>query len=110
MILHICLKSNWEESLKDRVYRGDTLESDGYIHCSKPNQVLEVANYIFKGEKGLVLLVIDESKVDQKIKYEDAGNGKFYPHIYGPLNLDSVIKVIDFPPQENGCFELPVLV
>ena len=64
---------------------------------------------MFKGKSGLILLVIDDSKVTPEIKYEDAGNGKLYPHIYGPLNIDAVVKVVDFPPKSDGSFELPNL-
>jgi uncharacterized protein (DUF952 family) len=65
-----------------------------------------VADYIFRGRPGLLLLVIDEAKVKEKVEYEDAGNGKLYPHIYGPLNLDAVIDTVAFPPQEDGTFVL----
>ncbi len=30
-----------------------------------------------------------------------------FPHIYGPINLDAVIQVLDFEPDENGDFTLP---
>jgi uncharacterized protein (DUF952 family) len=107
IILHICNKNTWEESLKNLKYEGDTLKTEGFIHCSTKEQVIEVANYIFKGKEDLILLAIDESKVTPEIKYEDAGNGKFYPHIYGPLNTDAVIKTFEFNSNKDGNFELP---
>jgi uncharacterized protein (DUF952 family) len=109
MILHICTKEAWEDAVKTGFYKGDTLASQGFIHCSTPEQVVEVADYMFKNKSGLILLVIDDRKITQEIKYEDAGNGKLYPHIYGPLNADAVLKVIDFPPKQDGTFELPDL-
>jgi uncharacterized protein (DUF952 family) len=109
MILHICTKEAWEYAVEIGSYKGDTLASQGFIHCSTPEQVVEVADYIFKGKSGLILLVIDDQKVIQEIKYEDAGNGKLYPHIYGPLNTDAVIKIVDFPAKKDGTFELPDL-
>ena len=109
MILHIVKKDIWDEALKIGEYRGDTLASDDFIHCSKPDQVIEVADYIFQGTQGLILLLIDEDKVTSEIKYEDPGNNKLYPHIYGPLNTDAVLKTIDFPANENGTFSLPNL-
>lgn len=107
MILHIIKNEQWEFAQQAGEYRGDTLATEGFIHCSMPEQVIEVANYIFHGVQGLILLVIDENKVTSKIKYEDPGNGKSYPHIYGPLNIDAVIKTVDFPPNQDGTFSLP---
>lgn len=109
MILHICTKNTWEEAKKIKLYEGDTLKTQGFIHCSKAEQVIEVANYLFKGRSDLILLVIAEKSVQAEIKYEDAGDGDLYPHIYGPLNIDAVIHVVDFPSNEDGDFELPKL-
>jgi len=96
IIFHIALKKDWERSKGRNEYRGDTLDSEGFIHCSTSEQIDEIAQYLFKGKKDLVLLEIDEAKVKPKIKFEDAGNGKLYPHIYGPLNIDAVVNVRDF--------------
>ena len=110
MILHICSKKDWDDAKADGVYVADTLSSQGFIHCSTPEQVIEVADYMFKGQSDLVLLLIDEKKVNKEIKYEDAGNGKLYPHIYGPLNIDAVDDTRDFPSDSDGMFKLPELV
>ena len=109
MILHIVNKRAWEDAKQIGEYRGDTLETEGFIHCSKPDQVIEVANYVFQGTQGLILLVIDEAKVTSEIKYEDPGNKNLYPHIYGPLNIDAVVRAIDFDVKEDGTFSLSVL-
>lgn len=44
-------------------YRCRSLDSEGFILCSTPDQVVEVANYLFRGQRGLVLLVIDPESV-----------------------------------------------
>lgn len=107
MILHICSSDAWKAALSSGSYLGDTLLTEGFIHCSTKDQVIEVADYIFRGRAGLLLLLIDEAKIKEKIKYEDAGNGKLYPHIYGPLNLDAVIDAVEFSAQADGTFVLP---
>ena len=31
----------------------------------------------------------------------------FFPHVYGPINLDAVIRTVDLVPNEQGNFILP---
>ena len=66
-----------------------------------------MANAFYAAQKGLVLLCIAVDKVHPEIKYEKGENQEFYPHIYGPLNLDSVVLVAPFEPGEDGKFVLP---
>lgn len=106
VILHITKRENWEEAKLRQVYRGDTLVSEGFIHCSTPKQVIKVANALFRARKGLVLLCIDTAKVQSEIRYEGTGT-ELHPHIYGSLNIDAVIKVLDFEPRKDGTFTLP---
>ena len=84
-----------------------SLDSEGFIHCSTPDQVVEVANYPYRGQRGLVLLVIGPESVVPSIRYEEAGNGKLYPHTYGPLNVNAVVGVKAFKPSADGTFQLP---
>jgi len=88
-------------------YRGDTLDSQGFIHCSTSQQVIRVANALYCAQRGLVLLCIDTIRVQSEIKYENAGSEELYPHIYGPLNVDAVVQVLNFEPTEDGKFVLP---
>ena len=107
VILHITKREYWEKAKLEGVYRGDTLDSDGFIHCSTSKQIVKVANNLFHAKKGLVLLCIVTNKVRSKIRYECAGSEELYPHIYGPLNIDAVINVADFEVAKNGKFKLP---
>jgi uncharacterized protein (DUF952 family) len=52
-------------------------------------------------------LVIDPHLVTSEIRREDGGNGNFYPHIYGPLNVNAVTAVVAFERNPDGSFVLP---
>ncbi len=106
IILHITQRKQWEQAKLVQSYRGDTLDSEGFIHCSTPLQVIKVANSFFANQNGLILLCIDTDKVGAEIKYEGFEEEHF-PHIYGSLNLDAVFKVVDFALGKDGKFELP---
>jgi uncharacterized protein (DUF952 family) len=105
--LHIAKLEQWEQTESIRVYKSDTLNSDGFIHCSTPQQVVKVANAVYHGQRRLVLLVIKPSKVQSEIRFEKSEGEELYPHIYGPLNVDAVIKVHSFEPNQDGNFKLP---
>lgn len=106
MIYHIVSKSDWAAVGESAVYRGDTLDIEGFIHCSTVEQVLDTANFLFKGRDDLLLLKIDPQKLSAPVKYEDAGDGRLFPHIYGPMEVSAVVKIVDFPSGENGMFDL----
>jgi uncharacterized protein (DUF952 family) len=106
-ILHITQDKQWKQAKVVGTYRGDTLDSEGFIHCSTPTQIIKVANTFFQNQKELVLLYIDSNKVKPEIRYEGVEDNELFPHIYGALNIDAVFKVIDFEHGEDGLFELP---
>ena len=105
-IYNIIQRVEWENAKLLGNYRADSLNTEGFIHCSTRSQLIRTANKFFKNQTGLVLLFIDESKVKAEIKYESADNDLF-PHIYGELNLGAVYQVIDFEPDAEGLFNLP---
>lgn len=115
MILHITTHREWEKAQMEGEYTAPSLNSEGFIHCSTLKQTADTANIFFKGQNGLVLLCIDENKLESVCKYEDPTGGgqhdpsvgSLFPHIYGPINISAVIRVVDFPTSENGFFVLP---
>lgn len=108
IITHFTRRSVWEDAKQTGSYTGDTLATQGFIHCSTPEQVTTVANHIARDWDDTILLWIDEAKVPHRIVYENLEGGEiFFPHIYGPLSLDAVIGVTDFTKDSDGNFVLP---
>ena len=108
VLLHITPREDWERAERDGIYRAASLETEGFIHCSTPAQVVGTATRFYRGQTGLVLLVIDAEKLQAEVRYEDA-DGQMFPHIYGPLNLDAVTRVLPFEPSADRTFTLPPL-
>ena len=108
IIYHIAHQHDWQQAEKVGAYTADSLETEGFIHCSTKTQVVEVANNFYKGQQDLVLLCLDETQLTAEVLYEDSHqNGILFPHIYGSINLEAVINVIPFPCDEKGVFQLP---
>ena len=104
LILHIASYEDWEAQKKG-FYQPAAFA--GFIHCSTPEQIIPIANYLFFGKTGLILLLIDQEKIFAQVRYENLEGGeKLFPHIYGLLNLDAVIKVFAFNPDKTGKFAL----
>jgi uncharacterized protein (DUF952 family) len=111
-ILHITTKDDWDRAKRKGTYEAPSLSSEGFIHCSTPRQIVATANRYYRGATDLLLLVIDESSVSAKLKYEppagaQSNQNDLFPHVYGPISLDAVVEIIDFPPGADGTFELP---
>ncbi len=107
LILHIAQREAWEQAKLEGRYDADTRATQGFIHCSTPQQIIKVANALYHGQKELVLLCIDPKKVNSKIRWEGSGKGEEFPHIYGPIDLHAIIKVVDFQPGTDGKFSVP---
>jgi uncharacterized protein (DUF952 family) len=107
LIYHITSGQQWSKARAAGEYRGDTLETEGFIHASVARQVVRVANRFYAGRSGLVLLCINTDKVRPEVRYEPADDGDRFPHIYGPLNVDAVVETLDFPAAVDGTFQLP---
>ncbi len=106
-ILHITDRETWEQARRRGVYHGDTLATEGVIHCSTPHQAARVASAHFRCVTGLVLLCIDPSRVGPEVRYEESEPGEHFPHIYGPLNADAVTNVVAFESGPEGEFIIP---
>ncbi len=107
-IYHLATAADWKRGLKFGNYRTAALKSTGYLHASLAHQVMAVANSVFRGKKGLLLLEIDPRKLKARVKNEDLRrSGAPYPHIYGPINCDAVVATYPFEPKADGTFTLP---
>ena len=94
MIYHVVTKINWQKAMQQGFYEAPSLALEGFIHTSKAEQVQGVLERYYKNQSDLLLLHIDETKLTAPLKYELAPSiNEEFPHIYGRLNLDAVIKI-----------------
>jgi len=113
MILHIVGRAEWNDAQQRGQYAPPPLRAEGFIHCSTLDQLLDTANRFFSGQSDLVVLSIDERRLVAPLRYEAPAIAlgercdERFPHLYGPLNLDAVTRVVDFPSEPDGSFRLP---
>jgi uncharacterized protein (DUF952 family) len=103
-LYHITHPETLEAAKRDGSFEEPSLTSEGFIHCSYVGQMIKTANRFYKGQEGLLILKIDQNLVRAAVKLEPAENGELFPHIYGRINLDAIIAILAFEPDENGEF------
>ena len=114
-IYHIVARDDWDAALAAGSYRPPSLEAQGFVHCSTREQVVETANRFFHGQDGLVLLCIQASRLRPPLRYEPpdmqghtaSTQQALFPHLYGALNPEAVVRVLPFPSRADGSFALP---
>jgi uncharacterized protein (DUF952 family) len=110
-VLHITTAAAWQAALAAGVgYRAPSLDTEGFIHCSTPVQVPWVANRRFRGvTEPRVLLLLDVAALTSELKWESSEPDQPpFPHIYGPIDLGAVLRLIPYPEGPDG-YTLPLL-
>ena len=116
MILHLLSRESWAEAQANGQLVAPSVATEGFAHCSTEHQMVGVANKYYRGVNNMVLLSIDPAKLMSQVKFEPPAHidgspalphEPLFPHIYGPINLDAVSEVINFPCDEHGAFTAP---
>jgi uncharacterized protein (DUF952 family) len=93
MIFHVTTILEWESQLdRDEFFPAD-YEREGFIHCSTEDQLPGVLERYFKDKSGLALIHIDELKLKPELRFEPSTNNEKFPHVYGGINHEAVVKV-----------------
>ncbi|MEO1289199.1 MAG: DUF952 domain-containing protein [Chloroflexota bacterium] len=116
MIYHLTSPIEWQMAQQAGHYSAPSLDSEGFIHCSSKEQVVTVANTFYSHTAELVLLCIEEDKLDAVLKWEapahpdgtpvDESDTQPFPHVYGIINLESVVAFWQMP-KEGDAYQLP---
>lgn len=116
MILHLLARDSWLEAQSQGQLIAPSVATEGFAHCSTEHQIVDVANKYYRGASNIVLIHIDPTKLTSALKFEPPAHidgspalphEALFPHIYGPINLNAVVEVIDFSCDEQGSFSLP---
>lgn len=111
MIYHVSTPDEWASAQRDGAYRfstrGQTLDEVGFIHCSRLDQLAGVLQAFYAGAGPLLLLTIDESRLSSEWRDDEVAPGVFFPHVYGPIDLDAIVAVTALEETPDGGYVLP---
>jgi uncharacterized protein (DUF952 family) len=82
--------------------------ADGYIHLSTCDQLTETVDKHFAGQDDLHVAAVDLGSFGGSLKWEESRGGALFPHLYGPLLLETVIAYGPLERNDDGSVRLPV--
>lgn len=91
LIYHIVLPEVWA-AFDTGLYRHASLETEGFVHCSFADQLDAVIERYYSGEECVVVLEIESDRLMSRMIKEPSTNRDIYPHIYGPVNRDAIVR------------------
>ena len=92
-IYHITTNEWWAKFEGSDYYESPTLHEEKFIHLSTAEQVSGVLERYYAGQTDLLKLHIDTEKLSAELKYEQATNNEFFPHLFGRLNKSAILQV-----------------
>ncbi len=92
-IYHIVLPEVWENSKDQNFYEAESLQTEGFIHCSFAGQLDRVLQRYYKDAEKVLILEIDTEKLTSKLIEEPSTNNEIYPHIFGEINAEAIIGI-----------------
>jgi uncharacterized protein (DUF952 family)/GNAT superfamily N-acetyltransferase len=99
VFVHLIEPALWRVALAEGAVRPPSLESAGFVHLSRPEQVHVPAARLFPGRRDLVLLVVDPARLTDPVRMEPGEPaGELFPHLYGPLPVTAVVAVVPYRP------------
>jgi uncharacterized protein (DUF952 family) len=110
LIYHMCRADEWRDTEARGRYDGSSQDvADGFIHFSTAAQIVESAARHRAGQSGLLLLTVEADRLGAALKWEPSRSGQLFPHLYGPLTREAVVRVDPLPLGPDGKHVFPQL-
>jgi len=94
---------------RDGTFAGAAVDvADGYIHLSTADQLSATVDKHFAGRSDLHVAAVDLGSFGESLKWEESRGGELFPHLYGPLLLETVIAYGPLERDDDGAVKLPV--
>lgn len=93
LIYHVTLPEIWEKFRTRPSYQAESLQTEGFIHCSYANQLEGVLRRYYRSVDRVLILKIETDKLKSKLVVEPSAGGEEFPHIYGRLNHNAVVSI-----------------
>ena len=92
-LFHLVPDGSWSTPSS---YEPASLATDGFVHCSFADQLVDSANRHYPDADELIAVEIDATALDVPLEIEDTmGHGEPFPHIYGAVPAAAITTTHD---------------
>ncbi len=92
-VFHLTTPEDWDAAQSSGLVTPPSLAQEGFIHCSTSEQLDGTIERHFAGTDELRLLELDPA-LDGELRWEESRPGQVYPHLYRPLAVTEVVRVV----------------
>lgn len=109
MIVHLVTNAELEAAKTTGAISPESLNTEGFVHCSAPHQALATATRFYPGRNDLIALIVDDAKFGDMLRWEPPAHPdgspalpseEFFPHLYSALDINAVMESL--PLTWNG--------
>ncbi len=94
---------------RDGTFAGAPIDiADGFVHLSTAEQLTETVDRHFADRSDLHVAAVDLGSFGESLRWEASRGGQLFPHLYGPLLLETVIAYGPLARGGDGQVKLPV--
>ena len=95
LIYHIVTPKVWERFNDADEYEAESLQTEGFIHCSYLGQLERVLERYYKNAGKILILTINPQFLSSELVAEPSTNNEIYPHIYGRINKSAIAAITE---------------
>jgi uncharacterized protein (DUF952 family) len=102
VIIHLATPAEWADAEASGEVAPPSLAAEGFIHCSRLEQVPSTIERHFEGVDELVLLHLDPHGFGDDLRWEEGRPGEDFPHVYRAIRVDEVQAVEPWTREAPG--------
>ena len=107
-IYKICTQSEWNTAVEQNWFIGSADDlRDGFIHFSTMSQLAETIRRHFSNRHDLLVVAVNVDTPGDALKWEPSRGGELFPHLYGPLKVESALYAAPLAINSDGTVQLP---
>ena len=70
VIVHLTSEGAWERAARAGELRVESLDEEGFVHCSTPDQIVAVAERFYDHQADLLLLYLEVDRLTAPVRWE----------------------------------------